>query len=180
MCTGGNIAGFETSGGAPDTRKEMLRHLMFGLENLRRHIEICRTLGLEPVVAVNRFEDDSLDELGLIVKSCEKLNVRAVVCAPHSAGGKGYEELGQAILEQMEHQPGKNKPIYDNSESVESKIEAVTQKIYSAERVVYTPRAERDIKRIYSLGYDKLPICVAKTPLSLSDDPDCLGACTGF
>lgn len=167
-------------GGAPDTRKGMLRHLMFGLENLRRHIEICRTLGLEPVVAVNRFEDDSLDELGLIVKSCEELNVRAVVCAPHSAGSKGCEELGQAILKQMEHQPGKNKPIYDNSESVESKIGAVTQKIYGAERVVYTPRAERDIKRIYSLGYDKLPICVAKTPLSLSDDPDSLGACTGF
>ncbi len=167
-------------GGAPDARKGMLRHLWLGLENLRRHIENCRTLGMEPVVAVNRFETDSPDELKLIVKSCEELGVRAVICAPHSAGGKGCEELGQAVLEQMEQKPGDNKPVYDAEMRVEDKIEAVARKIYGAERVVYTPRAERDIKRIYALGYDKLPICIAKTPLSLSDDPDCLGVCSGF
>ncbi|NPV13529.1 formate--tetrahydrofolate ligase [candidate division WOR-3 bacterium] len=167
-------------GGAPDARKGLLRHLWLGLENLRRHIENCRTLGMEPVVAVNRFETDPSDELKLIVKSCEELGVRAVICAPHSAGGKGCEELGQAVLEQMAQKPGDNKPVYDTAMRVEDKIEAVARKIYGAERVVYTPRAERDIKRIYALGYDKLPICIAKTPLSLSDDPDCLGACSGF
>lgn len=167
-------------GGAPDARKGLLRHLWLGLENLRRHIENCRTLGMEPVVAVNRFETDPPDELKLIVKSCEELGVRAVICAPHSAGGKGCEELGQAVLEQMAQKPGDNKPVYDTAMRVEDKIEAVARKIYGAERVVYTPRAERDIKRIYALGYDKLPICIAKTPLSLSDDPDCLGACSGF
>lgn len=167
-------------GGAPDARKGVLRHLWLGLENLRRHIENCRTLGMEPVVAVNRFETDSADELKLIVKSCEELGVRAVICAPHSVGGKGCEELGQAVLELMEQKPGDNKPVYDAEMRVEDKIEAVARKIYGAERVVYTPRAERDIKRIYALGYDKLPICIAKTPLSLSDDPDCLGVCGGF
>ncbi|MGQ9678060.1 MAG: formate--tetrahydrofolate ligase [bacterium] len=167
-------------GGAPDARKGMLRHLLFGLENLRRHIEICRTLGLDPVVAVNQFEGDPPDELKLVVKSCEELNVRAVVCDPHSAGGKGCEELGQAVLAQINQRPGANAPVYDAAQRVEDKIDTLAQKIYGADRVVYTPKAERDIKKIYSLGYDKLPICVAKTPLSLSDDPDCLGACTGF
>ncbi|MCL6466034.1 MAG: formate--tetrahydrofolate ligase [candidate division WOR-3 bacterium] len=167
-------------GGAHDARKGMLRHLLFGLENLRRHIDNCRTLGMEPVVAVNRFEGDSPDELNLVVRSCEELGVRAAICAPHSAGSKGCEDLAQAVLEQIEQKPAANKPIYDAAMRVEDKIETVAQKVYGAERVVYTPRAERDIKRVYALGYDKLPICIAKTPLSLSDDPDCLGACTGF
>lgn len=167
-------------GGAPDARKGLLRHLWLGLENLRRHIENCRTLGLEPVVSLNRFEGDSQDELNLVIKSCEELGTKAVVCSPHSAGGKGCEELAQAVLEQAERKPGRNKPIYDYNWRVEEKIEAVAKKIYGAAQVVYTPRAERELKRIYALGYDKLPICIAKTPLSLSDDPECLGACSGF
>jgi len=167
-------------GGAPDARKGMLRHLWLGLENLRRHIENCRTLGLAPVVAINRFEGDAQDELKLVIKSCEELGARAVVCAPHSEGGKGCEELAQAVLAEAAGKPGANKPIYDWESRVEDKIEAVARKIYGAAQVVYTPRAERDLKRIYNLGYDRLPICIAKTPLSLSDDPECLGACTGF
>jgi len=167
-------------GGAPDARRGMLRHLWLGLENLHRHIENCRTLGMEPVVALNRFEGDADDELKLVLKACEEQGTKAVVCAPHSAGGKGCEERAQAVQEQAEQKPGANKPVYDWNSRVEDKIEAVARKIYHAGQVVYTPRAERDLKRIYQLGYDKLPICIAKTPLSLSDDPDCLGACSGF
>jgi len=167
-------------GGAADPRKGLLRHLWLGLENLRRHIENCRTLGLAPVVALNRFEGDSQDELKLVVKSCEELGTKAVVCSPHSAGGKGCEELAQAVLQQTEEQPGRNRPIYDYHWRVEEKIEAIARKIYGAAQVVYTPRAERELKRIYRLGYDHLPVCIAKTPLSLSDDPECLGSCSGF
>ncbi len=167
-------------GGASDPRKGLLRHLWFGLENLRRHIENCRTYGIEPVVALNRFEGDSQDELRLVIKSCEELGTKAVVCSPHTDGGKGCEELAQAVLQQVIEKPGKNRPIYDYNWRVEEKIETVAKKIYGANQVVYTPRAERELKRIYALGYDKLPICIAKTPLSLSDDPECLGACSGF
>ncbi len=174
------IRALKHQGGADDPRRGMLRHLWLGIENLRRHIENCRVLGLEPVVAINRFEGDAEDELRLVVKSCEELGARAVVCAPHSAGGKGCEELAQAVMEQIATRPGQNQPIYDYNATVEEKIETVAKKIYGAERVVYTPRAERDIKRIYKLGYDKQPICIAKTPLSLSDDPECIGACAGF
>ena len=70
--------------------------------------------------------------------------------------------------------------MYDYSVKVGAKIETVAQKIYGADRVVYTPRAERDLKRIYKLGHDKLPVCIAKTPLSVSDDPECIGVCDGF
>ncbi len=167
-------------GGASDPRKGLLRHLWFGLENLRRHIENCRTYGLEPVVALNRFEGDSQDELRLVIKSCEEMGTKAVVCSPYSEGGKGCEELAQAVLQQVKEKPGKNRPIYDYNWRVEDKIETVAKKVYGAAQVVYTPRAERELKRIYALGYDKLPICVAKTPLSLSDDPECPGACSGF
>lgn len=167
-------------GGASDARKGMLRHLWLGLENLRRHIENCRTLGLEPVVALNRFEGDSADELGLVVKSCEELGARAVVCSPHRDGGKGCVELGQAVLEQVAQKPGNSRPIYEYNSGVEEKIETVAKKIYGADRVVYTPRAERELKRIYALGYNRLPVCIAKTPLSLGDDPECLGVCSGF
>ncbi len=174
------IRALKHQGGADDPRRGMLRHLWLGIENLRRHIDNCRVLGLEPVVAINRFDGDAEDELRLVVKSCEELGARAVVCAPHSAGGKGCEELAQAVMEQIATRPGQNQPIYDYNATVEEKIETVAKKIYGAERVVYTPRAERDIKRIYKLGYDKQPICIAKTPLSLSDDPECIGACAGF
>ncbi|MEO0069377.1 MAG: formate--tetrahydrofolate ligase [candidate division WOR-3 bacterium] len=174
------IRALKHQGGAPDARRGMLRHLWQGVENLRRHIENCRLFGLEPVVALNRFTGDSPDELKLVVKSCEELGVRAVVCSPHTDGGKGCEDLAQGLLAQIAEKPGKNQPVYDYSWSVEEKIEAVAKKVYGADRVVYTPRAEREIKRIYALGYDKLPVCIAKTPLSLSDDPECLGACSGF
>lgn len=174
------IRALKHQGGAPDARKGMLRHLWLGVENLRRHIENCRLFGLEPVVALNRFIGDSPDELKLVVKSCEELGARAVVCSPHTDGGKGCEDLAQTVLAQIAEKPGKNQPVYDHSWSVEEKIEAVAKKVYGADRVVYTPRAEREIKRIYALGYDKLPVCIAKTPLSLSDDPECLGACSGF
>jgi formate--tetrahydrofolate ligase len=83
-------------------------------------------------------------------------------------------------MKQIEEKPGQNKPVYDYGAKVEEKIEAVAQKVYGADRVVYTPRAERDLKRIYLLGYDKMPVCIAKTPLSFSDDPECVGACEGF
>ncbi|MEO0023525.1 MAG: formate--tetrahydrofolate ligase, partial [candidate division WOR-3 bacterium] len=138
-------------GGAPDARRGMLRHLWLGLENLHRHIENCRTLGMEPVVALNRFEGDADDELKLVLKACEEQGTKAVICAPHSAGGRGCEELAQAVLEQAEQKPGANRPVYDWNSRVEDKIEAVARKVYHAGQVVYTPRAERDLKRIYQL-----------------------------
>ena len=167
-------------GGAKDARKGKMKDLWTGMENLRRHVENCRALGLEPVVALNRFEGDSDEDLHLVEKYCQEMGVVSAVSTGFTEGGAGCENLARAVVKRIEEQPGRNKPIYDNSDRVEDKIQAVAQKVYGADRVVYTPRAERELKRVYALGFDKLPVCIAKTPLSLSDDPGCPGACSGF
>jgi len=167
-------------GGAKDAKSGTLTHLWQGMENLARHIENCRLYGLDPVVALNRFDGDSEDDLRLVEKYCDEHAARFAVSDGFTQGGAGCEELARQVMKQIEEKPGRNAPVYDYSWDMEKKIETVAQKVYGAGRVVYTPRAERDTKRIYRLGYDKLPVCIAKTPLSLSDDEKCLGACSGF
>jgi formate--tetrahydrofolate ligase len=174
------VRALKHQGGAHDARKGSLTHLWAGLANLRRHVENCRLLGLSPVVALNRFEDDSDEELRLVQRFCEEQGAPSAVSNGFAEGGEGCGELARAVVKQVEERPGQNKPLYDYSANVEHKIETVAQKVYGADRVVYTPRAERDLKRIYSLGFGKLPVCIAKTPLSFSDDPECPGACSGF
>jgi formate--tetrahydrofolate ligase len=168
------VRALKHQGGAKDAKKGTMTDLWKGFENLRRHIENCRTLGLD------RFEADSDDDLELVQRYCSEHGVPVAVSTGFADGGKGCEELARAVMKQIEEKPGQNKPVYDYSAKVEEKIETVARKIYGADRVVYTPRAERDLKRIYLLGYDKLPVCIAKTPLSFSDDPECVGACGGF
>jgi formate--tetrahydrofolate ligase len=174
------VRAMKHQGGAKDAKKGTLTHLWKGLENLRRHIGNCRTFGFEPIVALNRFEADSDEDLELVKRYCTEHGVACEVSTGFTDGGKGCEDLAQAVMKQVGEKPGQNKPVYDYGARVEEKIEAVAQKVYGADRVVYTPRAERDLKRIYLLGYDKMPVCIAKTPLSFSDDPECVGACEGF
>lgn len=167
-------------GGSADPTKGSLTDLWAGLDNLRRHIENCRLFGLEPVVALNHFADDSDDDVRLVEKYCLERGAAFAVSRGFAEGGKGCEELARKVMRQIDEHPGRNRPIYEYEARVEEKIETVARKVYGAQQVVYTPRAEREIKRIYRLGYDKLPVCIAKTPLSLSDDPECPGACSGF
>ncbi len=174
------VRALKHQGGAADAGKARLTHLWAGMANLARHIDNCRTLGLEPVVALNRFGDDRDDDIRMIEQYCAEHGAAFAVSNGFAEGGRGCEALAQAVLKQIAERPGKNRPVYDYDSGVEEKIQTVAERIYGAGQVVYTPRAERDIKRIRSLGLEKLPICVAKTPLSLSDDPECLGACSGF
>jgi len=174
------VRALKHQGGAKDARESTLTHLWGGFSNLKRHIENCRTLGLEPVVALNRFADDSEDDLKLVRQYCREQDVVCEVSTGFDDGGKGCIGVAEAVMKQIEQKPGQNKPIYDYGAKVEEKIEAVARRIYGADQVVYTPRAERDIKRVHALGCDKLPVCIAKTQLSFSDDPECVGACSGF
>jgi formate--tetrahydrofolate ligase len=174
------VRALKHQGGARDAKKGTLTDMWKGFENLRRHIENCRLLGFEPVVALNRFEADSDDDLELVQRYCREHDVASEVSTGFAEGGKGCEALAQAVVKQIGEKPGQNKPLYDYGAKVEEKIEIVARKIYGADRVVYTPRAERDLKRIHLLGYDKMPVCIAKTPLSFSDDPECIGVCDGF
>jgi formate--tetrahydrofolate ligase len=174
------VRALKHQGGAKDAKKGTMTELWKGFDNLRRHIENCRLFGFEPVVALNRFEADSADDIELVKRYCREHGVACELSTGFSEGGKGCVELAQAVMRQIEEKPGQNKPAYEYGTSVEEKIEAVAQKVYGADRVVYTPRAERDLKRISLLGYDKLPVCIAKTQLSFSDDPECVGVCEGF
>lgn len=167
-------------GGAKDARKGKLTDLWKGMGNLLRHIEICRALGLDPVVAVNRFADDSDDDIALVKKYCAEQGAACEVSDGFARGSEGCVELAEAVVRQVEEKPGKNRRLYELDTSIEEKVETVAKKLYGADRVVFTPRAERDIKRAKALGFDRLPVCIAKTPLSLSDDPNCPGACSGF
>ncbi len=174
------VRALKHQGGARDARKGTLTHLWGGMSNLKRHIENCRTLGLEPVVCLNRFSDDKDDDIRLVQEYCREQKVPCPVSTGFADGGQGCLDLAAAVEQQIEERPGQAQPLYDRTAPVEAKIETVAQHIYGATQVVYTPRAEREIKRISSLGCDKLPICIAKTPLSFSDDPDCIGVCSGF
>ncbi|HDR00535.1 MAG TPA: formate--tetrahydrofolate ligase [candidate division WOR-3 bacterium] len=174
------IRALRHQGGARDARKGKLTDLWQGMNNLLRHIEICRTLGLEPVVAVNRFADDSEDDLRLVRKYCAEHEAACAVSEGFARGSEGCVELAEAVVRQAEERPSEIRRVYELKTSIEEKIETVATKVYGADRVVFTPRAEREIRRAKALGFDHLPVCIAKTPSSLSDDPALVGATRGF
>ena len=151
-----------------------------GLVNLEKHLENVRQFGLQPVVAINRFLTDSDAEIQLIKDKCAEKGVKAAVAEVWGKGGEGARELAEIVAEVADNAEASFEPMYDWNWSVEEKIEALATKVYGAARVEYTSKAKKDISRINSLGLDKLPICVAKTQKSLSDNPALLGRPEGF
>jgi formate--tetrahydrofolate ligase len=144
-----------------------------GLENLAKHIENIRLFGLEPVVALNHFASDKPAELAGITKFCASKRVEAVLADHYFKGGAGAEELARAVLRSIDrNRRRKLRFIYELEESLESKIEKIARKLYGADGVNYDRSALADLALLSRHGYDKLPVCIAKTPLSLSDEPD--------
>lgn len=146
-----------------------------GLPNMEKHLENIGKFGLPAVVCVNRFQDDSEEELKVVLDRCSELGVRAAVGDGFVNGGAGMEELARTVMEQTKECTGTFKPLYDWDSTVEEKIETVAKLIYGAEFIDYTSLARRDLRTIKRLGYDKLPVCIAKTQKSLSDNPKLLG-----
>jgi formate--tetrahydrofolate ligase len=142
-----------------------------GLPNLEKHIENIRHFGETPVVALNRFASDTDDEIGVVRQRCGELGVHFAVSDHHARGGEGALDLARVVREHAEVETTPFKPLYALEEPVTDKILAVAQKMYGAREVAYTKAAERDLKDIRRLGYEGLPVCIAKTPSSLSDDP---------
>jgi formate--tetrahydrofolate ligase len=159
----------------PDT--EVLRK---GLVNLEKHIENVRKFGLEPVVAINHFQSDSREEHDVIQSRCLELGVQCVVASVWADGGKGAEDLAKTVKDVVERASGAFTPIYDWKWPVEQKIETLATQIYGAKAVEYSGDARKALKRIENLGLTALPVCIAKTQYSLSDDPRLLGRPTGF
>jgi len=151
-----------------------------GLVNLEKHLENIQQFGIQPVVAINEFVGDTVAEIAAVEKGCEAKGVKAVVAKVWAEGGKGAEDLAREVVNSIETGNNKFKPLYDWSSPVEEKISTIATKIYGATNVEYTSTARRDLRRIDKLGLNKLPICMAKTQKSLSDDPKKIGRPTDF
>ncbi|RLC39427.1 MAG: formate--tetrahydrofolate ligase [Candidatus Coatesbacteria bacterium] len=146
-----------------------------GLPNLKKHLEnICHFKELA-IVALNRFATDSEEEIEVVREFCESNNTPFAVSNGWAEGGRGMIELAEVVREVTKAENKPFKPMYDWGDRVEDKIFSVANKIYGAEAVDYTATAKKDLARIYELGFDKLPVCIAKTHKSLSDNPHLLG-----
>jgi formate--tetrahydrofolate ligase len=163
-----------------DLEKENLAALEAGLPNLLRHVEnITKVYKLPAIVAINAFPKDTRAELELIEKKCGELGVKAAISEVWAKGGKGGVKLAEEVVRMCE-QPNNFEFSYDVNLSINEKIEAIAKKIYRADSVVILRDAQKHIDRIERMGLDKVPICMAKTQYSFSDDASLLGAPDGW
>ena len=163
-----------------DLGSEDLAALERGLPNLLRHVSNIRDVyGLPSVVAINRFPTDTDAELALVVQKCAELGVKAVESNAWAQGGAGARALAEEVVQLCE-QPHTFRFSYALDGSIEEKLEAITTRIYRADGVAFTPAAKKQIAQLTALGFGELPVCVAKTQYSFSDNPALLGAPEGF
>jgi len=163
-----------------DLKKENIEALKNGLPNLERHINNIKKFGLEITVAINHFITDTDKEVKIIEEHCSKLGVKAIVCMHWAKGGEGTKELANHVVELCQKAKKENfKLLYSNDVSLWQKIETIAKEIYGASEVVADTRIRDKLKKIQEDGFDKLPICVAKTQYSFSTDPNLKGAPTG-
>ncbi|MGN8968803.1 formate--tetrahydrofolate ligase [Intestinimonas sp. HCP28S3_D6] len=170
-------------GGCPkaDLAKENLSALEKGLPNLLKHVEnITKVYGLPAVVAINQFDSDTEAEIAMIRTACEKYGVRVALSQVWGKGGAGGEELAREVLRIIDEEKPSFRFAYESDAPLTGKIEAVAKKVYGADGVDYAPAAAKELQRLTELGYGGLPVCMAKTQYSLSDDAGKLGAPTGF
>jgi formate--tetrahydrofolate ligase len=146
-----------------------------GLENLHKHVENIRKFEQPCVVSINHFPHDTADEIRVVERDCETLGVPAVVARPFSQGGAGCTALAEVVWSVASTHPARFRPLYDWNASIEAKIHTIAHEMYGAEEVDYQLRARRDRAQLEKLGYGNLPVCVAKTQQSLSDNPALLG-----
>lgn len=157
-----------------------LSALKKGIENLEKHVENMKAFNVSPVVAINRFANDATEEIDYVVEVCKRLGVQAVVADVWARGGEGAIDLAKAVVSVVEKVKEPYQPLYDWNASVEDKIHTIATLVYGADGVEYAGKAKADLKRVYNLGLDKLPICMAKTQKSLSDNPELIGRPRGF
>ena len=176
------VRALKYNGGVPkaETGKENLEALEKGLPNLLRHVENITTVYKLPcVVAINRFPQDTEAELALVERKCKELGVNVALSEVWGKGGEGGIELAKEVVRLCE-QPNDFSFSYELDLPIKDKIEAIVKRIYHGDGVNFTANAEKQIKQLTELGYDKMPICMAKTQYSFTDDQTKLGAPTGF
>ncbi|MBN2621020.1 formate--tetrahydrofolate ligase, partial [candidate division WOR-3 bacterium] len=171
------VRALKMHGGAPRKAPESgtIEHLKKGLANLAKHIENMNTFAVPPVVALNVFTGDTREELDAVKEFCTEHDTECAEVRAYEQGSDGAVELANMVCQEVEKGRCCMKPLYGLDMTIEEKIHEVATKIYGADRVVYTPRAEKDIRRITKLGLQALPVCIAKTNMSLSDNPELYG-----
>lgn len=176
------IRALKYHGGAPlsSLTTPNVEALEKGLPNLEKHLENALQFNITPVIAINKFYSDSDEEIQLIVDLANKLNIKVALSNGWTKGGEGALELAKMVVEAIEEGKSDFRPLYNWDDPVISKIETIAKKIYGADKVEFGPKAKKDLKNILDLGLEGLPVCIAKTQKSLSDDPKLLGRPEGF
>ncbi len=154
--------------------------LLRGLPNLEKHLESAKLFNVTPVIAINLFASDTEEEINILKEFAEEKGVKIAVANVWGAGGEGALELAEKVIEVVEAQTSNFKPLYTWDMPVITKIETIAKNIYGAANVEFSPKAKRDLKTIANLGLEGLPVCMAKTQKSLSDDPSLIGRPRNF
>ncbi|MBK7287599.1 MAG: formate--tetrahydrofolate ligase [Flavobacteriales bacterium] len=176
------IRALRYQGGSPikEVNDASVERVKKGMANLERHIENIAKFGVKAVVAINHFPTDTEEEIHLVKERCKALGVEAVLAKGFAEGGKGMTDLAGAVVKVVDSNETKFKLLYDLEQPIEKKIEIIAKEIYRAKSVAYSGEAKTALRRIHNLGLDHLPVCIAKTQYSFSDDPAKLGAATDF
>ena len=176
------IRALKHHGGAnkEDYDKEDLQALEKGFANLEKHIENIKKFGLPPVVAINRFPSDTENEIKFMEEKLAEMGIECALTEVFTKGGDGALELAKKVVKVCDEDKADFKPLYDANLSIKEKLEIIAKEVYGADGVEFTVPATKNIKNLEKLGLDKMPICVAKTQYSLSDNPDLLARPEGF
>ena len=176
------IRALKMHGGQPfeELANENVEALKNGVCNLQKHIENVQKYDVPAIVCINHFASDTEAETAWLSKWCEDNGYDYAYCSAFADGGKGAEALARGVMNILENKKSNYHPLYDVNKPIKEKIETICKEIYGAGNVVYTEEAEKQIEDYTKLGFDKTPICIAKTPQSLTDDPKVLGAPKGF
>lgn len=160
--------------------KENISALVEGFSNLHKHVENMQSYGLPVVVAINQFISDSENEISTLKELCERINVPVELTSVWENGAEGGEELAKTVLQVIEEETANFRTIYQSGMNLEEKIEAIVTKIYGGNKVLFSKKAKNQLATFHKYGWDRLPICMAKTQYSLSDDPQQLGRPADF
>ena len=173
------IRALKHHGGALELNKEDLNALNKGFENLDKHIENMRKYNVPVVVAINKFSSDTQKEIECITKHCQEMGAEISLCEVWEKGGEGGKDLAQKVVKAASEESN-YKPLYDLEKSIKEKIELICKEIYGAGDIKFSAKANKMIKKIESIGFGNLPICMSKTQKSISDNPALLNAPKGY
>ncbi|MDR1582438.1 MAG: formate--tetrahydrofolate ligase [Prevotellaceae bacterium] len=163
-----------------ETANANMEALKTGIANLEKHIENIKLFGISPVVAINKFVTDIPEEIGFVMDFCNSLGVKAEISEAWNKGGNGAIALAETVVNMVNECKETFTPLYSLDLSVEEKIRTIAKSVYGAGQIEYLTKARSDLKRIYALNLDKLPVCIAKTQKSLSDNPALIGCPKNF